>query len=277
MTEQGVCAPAPRSSQERERRRRAHLTCDNRMYRRTSAPACVGHELHQRSIRIAEVDAGAAALGAEALHRAGFDLDAVALQVRDSVGDRTSPLEAEVAVARLHRQPRHLGRLDARPVHVELLVAEPVREAGGPRYQLGAEHVAIERIRALPLGDMDDTVIEPRRQCHDLGHDVHPLSRISRPFSRSQVRFFSVSRLSCSFLPRASATSTLARPLSLKYIFSGTIVMPSRSTPPASLSIWRRCSSSLRGRFGAWLKRLACTYSGMLALTSQISPSRVSA
>ena len=40
----------------------------------------------------------------------------------------------------------------------------------------------------------------------------YPFIRISRPRSRSQERFFSVSRLSCSFLPRASAISTLARP-----------------------------------------------------------------
>ena len=45
---------------------------------------------------------------------------------------------------------------------------------------------------------------------------VQPLARSNRPRSRSQLRFFSVSRLSCSFLPRASASSTLARPLSLK-------------------------------------------------------------
>jgi 4-hydroxy-tetrahydrodipicolinate synthase len=43
-----------------------------------------------------------------------------------------------------------------------------------------------------------------------------PFSRMSRPRSRSHDRFFSVSRLSCSFLPRASASSILARPFSLK-------------------------------------------------------------
>jgi hypothetical protein len=37
-----------------------------------------------------------------------------------------------------------------------------------------------------------------------------------RALSRFQSRFFSVSRLSCSFLPRPSPSSTLARPLSLK-------------------------------------------------------------
>lgn len=44
----------------------------------------------------------------------------------------------------------------------------------------------------------------------------HPFSRISRPFSRFQSRAFSVSRLSCSCFPRASAISIFARPFSLK-------------------------------------------------------------
>src|ERR1041385_875360 len=43
-----------------------------------------------------------------------------------------------------------------------------------------------------------------------------PVCLSNRPFSRCQSRFFAVSRLSCSFLPRASASSTLARPFSLK-------------------------------------------------------------
>ena len=44
----------------------------------------------------------------------------------------------------------------------------------------------------------------------------YPRARIRRPFSRPQSRFFSVSRLSCSFLPLATASSSLARPRSLK-------------------------------------------------------------
>src|SRR5262249_3006910 len=90
----------------------------------TSPHPGVRHELHQRAVRIAEVDAGAPALGAEALHRPGLDLDAAAAEMGDGVGDRSRPFEAEIAVARLHRQPRDLGRLHARAMHVELLVAE---------------------------------------------------------------------------------------------------------------------------------------------------------
>ena len=41
---------------------------------------------------------------------------------------------------------------------------------------------------------------------------VETLCRIRRPFSRSQSRFFSVSRLSCSALPLASAISAFTNP-----------------------------------------------------------------
>lgn len=44
----------------------------------------------------------------------------------------------------------------------------------------------------------------------------YPRSRISRPCSRFQSLAASVSRLSCSFLPLARATSSLAVPFSLK-------------------------------------------------------------
>src|SRR3954467_4481399 len=76
----------------------------------------------------------------------------------------------------------------------------------------------------------------------------YPLARIRRPFSRLQSRFFSDSRLSCSFLPLATASKSLARPRSLKYSLSGISVMPSRSTAPISLLICFLCSSNLRGR-----------------------------
>src|SRR5271154_228611 len=53
--------------------------------------------------------------------------------------------------------------------------------------------------------------------CHSLFPlPVYPLARRRRPFSRPQSRFFSLSRLSCSFLPFATASSSLARPRSLK-------------------------------------------------------------
>ena len=46
--------------------------------------------------------------------------------------------------------------------------------------------------------------------------NLYPRARSRRPFSLLQSRFFSVSRLSCSFLPFATASNSLARPRSLK-------------------------------------------------------------
>jgi len=60
-------------------------------------------------------------------------------------------------------------------------------------------------------------VIHWPREAAVLGHPApHPFSRMSRPFWRSQSRFFSVSRLSCSFLPLPRPSSTLAMPRALK-------------------------------------------------------------
>ena len=81
-----------------------------------------------------------------------------------------------------------------------------------------------------------------------------PLAR--RPSSRITSRWASRRamswRLSCACLPRANASSTFTLP-SEKYSDNGTRVrLPSRILP-TSMSIWRRCNSSLRLRRGAWL------------------------
>src|SRR6195256_3110896 len=62
-------------------------------------------------------------------------------------------------------------------------------------------------------------VIDRREKGMLRGHRIssaHPFSRMIRPFWRSQSRFFSVSRLSCSFLPLPRPSSTLAMPRALK-------------------------------------------------------------
>src|SRR5580700_10609378 len=126
----------------------------------------IGHEFHERSIGIAEVNTGAGALGAEALHRTALDSDAATLQMRDGIGNRPHPFEAQIAVAWCDRQPRYLGRLHAWPVHVELLVTEAVGIAYRPRHELGSEHRGVERIGAFPFGDVDHAMIELRgRHC----------------------------------------------------------------------------------------------------------------
>src|SRR3954451_5326691 len=68
--------------------------------------------------------------------------------------------EAAVAVAGADSTLRDRVRVHAGAVDVELLVAEAVREAGAAADDLGADDVAIERVRALPVGDRDDEVVE---------------------------------------------------------------------------------------------------------------------
>jgi hypothetical protein len=82
------------------------------------------------------------------------------------IRDRTVPFEAEVAVAGLNRQPRHLGGMKAGPVQIELRGAEAVGPTLRAANELGAEHVVVERVRALPVGHMHDAVIERDRQRH---------------------------------------------------------------------------------------------------------------
>src|SRR6059058_982046 len=107
------------------------------------APADLGvcHEFHQRAVRIAEIDAGAGALGTEALHRPALDGNAAALQMGNGVSDRAAPFKTQVAVARRDRNASHLRRAHARSMHVELFVAEAIGVAGRARYQFGAHTV----------------------------------------------------------------------------------------------------------------------------------------
>src|SRR6266702_687234 len=125
-----------------------------------SVVAMIGNEFQQRAVGVAEIDAGAGALGAEALDRPRIDGNAATLKVGDGVGNRPVPLEAEVAVARLDRKPRHLGRMKARSMQVELRNAEPIGPPLRAPNELGAEHVAVERVRALPVRDVHHAVVE---------------------------------------------------------------------------------------------------------------------
>src|SRR5262249_25486284 len=89
-----------------------------------------------------------------------------AREMRDRIVDRPLPFEAEVAVAGLDRQPRHLRRREPRAMQIELRVAKPVRPANRPLDQLRPEHVAIERVRALPVGDVDHAMTETDGKRH---------------------------------------------------------------------------------------------------------------
>src|SRR5689334_2293346 len=73
------------------------------------------------------------------------------------------PLEAQIAAARHHGEPRHrLGRGTVnRTVHVQLLAAEAVhRDAIRVTDELGPEHVAIEGVGARSIGYVNHTVVE---------------------------------------------------------------------------------------------------------------------
>src|SRR5262245_343692 len=126
----------------------------------------VGNEFQQRAVRVAEIDAGTCALCAEALDRTRVDGDAAAIEVSDGVPDRPIPLEAQIAVAGRDRDSRHFRRMKARSMEVELRSAETVGPALRPPNELGAEHVAVERVGALPFGYMHDAVVEAHGQRH---------------------------------------------------------------------------------------------------------------
>ena len=81
--------------------------------------------------------------------------------MQGDVLDPAGPDEAEIAVPRPHAPARNRVRLRARPVDVQLLHAEPVRVAALVELdELGAQNVAVEGVRALPVGDGDDDVVE---------------------------------------------------------------------------------------------------------------------
>src|SRR5262245_45944320 len=73
------------------------VTTTNGINRPIFASTPVRHELHQRAVGVAEVDAGPLAPRAEARHRSRFDRDVVRFQMRDRALDRPVPLKAQIA------------------------------------------------------------------------------------------------------------------------------------------------------------------------------------
>src|SRR4051794_22040917 len=137
----------------------------------------IGDEFEQRAVRIAKIYARACTLRAEALDRPGVDRHAQALEMGNGVGNGPVPFEAKVAVAGLDRKARHLGRMKSRPMQIELDPTEAVGPTLRPTNELGAEHVAIERVRALPVGNVHNAMIERDGQRH--GCPV--LQRVAKP------------------------------------------------------------------------------------------------
>lgn len=114
--------------------------------------------------------------------RAGLDRNATALEMSDRLSDRPGPDEAQVAVAGLDRL-RRVQSLEAGPVDVQLPVPEPVvTEPVVLLIDLGAEDVAVERIRALPVGDGDYAVVDPEPKVY-FATSTARLSRITITFT----------------------------------------------------------------------------------------------
>src|SRR6202047_356224 len=126
----------------------------------------VGDEFDERPVGIPEVDAGAGAFCPETLHWPGFNGDAAAIKMRHGLADRSRPFKAKVTVPRLDRQAGDLGRPHSRPMQIELDRAETIGPALAAGNQLGAKHIAIESIGALPVGDVHHAMIEGDGQRH---------------------------------------------------------------------------------------------------------------
>ena len=86
--------------------------------------------------------------------------------------DGALPFEAKIAIAGLHRQARNFSGLHARPVNVELLVAETIGPTGRSLHQFGAHDLAVELVRSVPIGDVNHAMIKLRR--HSTISPLHP-------------------------------------------------------------------------------------------------------
>jgi hypothetical protein len=123
----------------------------------------VGDELDQASVGVAEVDARTSALSTVSRHWSLLDLDVVLAEVRGRALDRSRPFEAEVAVSRRYRDPSDGIAVCSRTVHVELLSPESIGpRAGASVDQFRPEHIAVEDVRSLPIGHVDDAMVELR-------------------------------------------------------------------------------------------------------------------
>jgi hypothetical protein len=134
----------PRGTRKRKRHLRRSVNERDVAGERASV---VRDEFEQAAVRVAEVDAPSLAPRALAPHRAELDPHAVGAQVIDRVLDWSGPDEAEIASARLYREPRNRVWLEAGPMDVELLVAEAVhRNTVRVADELRAEDIAIEGV-----------------------------------------------------------------------------------------------------------------------------------
>jgi hypothetical protein len=80
--------------------------------------------------------------------------------------DRARPHEAEIAVPRAHGlEGDEVADIGSRPVDVQAVVSERVGEAlSAEGHDLRPEHVSVEPVRPVPVGDGDDDVVERELQ-----------------------------------------------------------------------------------------------------------------
>ena len=97
------------------------------------------------------------------------------LRCANGIRDWAVPLKAEIAVSRLDWQARHFGRTDSGSMQVELDRAKTVCPSLQPLDQRGPEHISIEDVGALPVGNMHHAMVERDRNRHSCSLRPHPV------------------------------------------------------------------------------------------------------
>ena len=125
----------------------------------------------------------------------------------------------------------------------------------------GEQHHPVPLLRQRAGGDLADS----RRRSRDQRDPFHGQRLRARSISRFASFSAIASRLSAARFPFATPISTFTWP-SLKYSESGMSAYPPFCCCSSSRSISRRCKSSLRVRFGSWLRSgPAALYGGICA------------
>jgi hypothetical protein len=142
--------------------RQPSLSVLSRFAVRSSSRTCavVRDELEERAVGVAEIDAGAGALGADAGDGADLDGNLVGPQVGDGLGDRARPLEAEIAAAGGDGQARVRVARDPGTMQIQLPCSKPIGPPPLEPDQFRSQDRGIECIRALPVGHHDDAVVD---------------------------------------------------------------------------------------------------------------------
>ena len=100
------------------------------------------------------------------MYRAAFYDNAVLLQMRYRVVNRSLPFKTKIAVAGLDRQTRNFSRLYTRSVHIELLVTKSVGPTVRPLHKFGSYYFFVEFIGPVPVGDGNDAMVDVQTRRH---------------------------------------------------------------------------------------------------------------